>query len=406
MTGAMVWTLFGWCLPTFSRLQSRTRVARLTTLTSTDYYGEPSFGGWPHVSSTFGSFDLAGFAKPAVWWYKSFWLLQVPDTSNDKPFITAGNHTVRIVENWDPSTTPIYPSNTTEVSPCSSLNTQHITFTGSGSDSTGQLKDDFGMCADVSLCHNATSGECHPVKFLPCAPNNPGQQWTFTELSQFQNAFADGCLNVWNSGAGPDVGLWECTNGGAPNDMWNRTAHGFKTRASSSEGDRCLTNGFGTQGSVMDVHVYSDLPEVELFVNGVSSGKQSIINPGLTPTATQQSWAVYPKINFVPGSLKAVGYDGTGASVATHEVFTSGAAASITLTLDAPSPLTGTGAALLLDGQDVGLVRAQISDAAGRLITTATHNVTFTIESGPGRVVGTFPLYCGRESHDFSALAH
>lgn len=30
-------------------------------------YGEPSFGGWPHVSSTFGSFDLSGFAKAGAW---------------------------------------------------------------------------------------------------------------------------------------------------------------------------------------------------------------------------------------------------------------------------------------------------------------------------------------------------
>jgi len=31
-----------------------------------DYVGEP--GAWPHVSSSFGSYDLAGFPKAPVWW--------------------------------------------------------------------------------------------------------------------------------------------------------------------------------------------------------------------------------------------------------------------------------------------------------------------------------------------------
>jgi hypothetical protein len=42
--GSMVWTLF-------------------------DYYGEPYHHTWPHVASSYGSFDLAGFPKAAVWWY-------------------------------------------------------------------------------------------------------------------------------------------------------------------------------------------------------------------------------------------------------------------------------------------------------------------------------------------------
>ena len=56
-----------------------------------DYYGEPSYGPyerWPRVSSTFGAFDLAGFAKPATSWYRSWWLHDVPDTSADKPSVT------------------------------------------------------------------------------------------------------------------------------------------------------------------------------------------------------------------------------------------------------------------------------------------------------------------------------
>ena len=33
-----------------------------------DYMGEP--GAWPHVSSSFGAIDLAGFPTPPAWFYR------------------------------------------------------------------------------------------------------------------------------------------------------------------------------------------------------------------------------------------------------------------------------------------------------------------------------------------------
>ena len=69
-------------------------------------------------------------------------------------------------------------------------------------------------------------------------------------------------------------------------------------------------------------------------------------------------------------------------------MLTSGAPTKLVLSLDAPSVITGTGRALLLDGQDAGLVRATIVDAGGQLVADATHNVTFAVVSGPGRIVG------------------
>lgn len=339
------------------------------------------------MSSTFGSFDLAGFAKAGVYWYRSFWLLQVPDSAADKPFPTAGQHIVRIVENWDPAATPVYPSNTTDVETCSSqLSDQHITFSGVGANSTGQLKDQTGLCID-GTCGNMSLGKCTSLLFVPCSPSSAAQQWRYNENKQFVCAANGGCMNVWSGGVGPGIGLWSCTRGGAPNDQWDRTDQGFKTLASASANhDRCMSNG--VSNSKMDIHVYTDLPSVELFINGVSVGTQSIVNPGVTPTADAQSWAEFTGIAFVPGNLTAVGRDGSGGSVTTHVVHTSGTAASIVLSLDAPSPLSGTGAALFLDGQDAGLVRATIVDAAGRLVSTASHNVTFEIVSGPGRIVG------------------
>ena len=101
------------------------------------------------------------------------------------------------------------------------------------------------------------------------------------------------------------------------------------------------------------------------------------------------SYAEWTAVPFAAGSITAVARDAKGAEVARHTVHTSrGAAVGLTLTIDAPHATTGTGAALLLDGQDAALLRATLVDAAGRRAPLATHNVSFRIVSGPGRVQG------------------
>ena len=69
-----------------------------------DYFGEP--GRWPHISSSFGSFDLAGFPKAAVWWYRSWWLANTPMDSPDRPPIPSTGAFVHIVESWRPNPSP------------------------------------------------------------------------------------------------------------------------------------------------------------------------------------------------------------------------------------------------------------------------------------------------------------
>jgi len=71
--GTMVWTLF-------------------------DYYGEPSHA--PSVSSSYGQYDLCGFPKAAAFWYRTQWLLNIPD-GPDKPFPTEGKQEVHLVESWE-----------------------------------------------------------------------------------------------------------------------------------------------------------------------------------------------------------------------------------------------------------------------------------------------------------------
>ena len=127
------------------------------------------------------------------------------------------------------------------------------------------------------------------------------------------------------------------------------------------------------------VSVYSNLPAVELFLNGVSLGKQRM------GWANWTQWAPA----FVPGNLTAIGYDAAGAAVARDTSLTVGTPATIQLSLDAPSVLTGTGEAILLDGQDAALVRATVVDADGNMVAASNHiRVDFKVVSGPGRVIG------------------
>ena len=67
-----------------------------------DYLGEPAHIYWPQVSSSFGSFDLAGFAKAGAFWYQSWWLYSKQWAYNissaSRPPLPAGD-VVYIVEN-------------------------------------------------------------------------------------------------------------------------------------------------------------------------------------------------------------------------------------------------------------------------------------------------------------------
>lgn len=85
-----------------------------------------------------------------------------------------------------------------------------------------------------------------------------------------------------------------------------------------------------------------------------------------------------------------VARDAGGAVVARHTVLSPSpaGAAGLVFAVDVPSPATGTGSRLLLDGADIALLRITVVDARGALVSTAPVNVTFSIVSGPGRIAG------------------
>ena len=230
VAGCMVWTLF-------------------------DYYGEPHPFGWPHVSSSFGSIDLAGFPKASAYWFRSWWLYNAMMNHS-----TGGND---------------YPIN-----PPSLVNQD-------SAPSQDNAKDGY-------LVHIVEHWEPHP------------------------------------------------------------------------------------NANTRTIHVYTNAPMAELFINGKSQGVQQLV---------WQGWAQW-SVTFASGNLTATAISDQHVVMATHTILTSGSPAKIIASIDVPSEKTGTGSALVLDGQDTGLVRASIVDSTGQVVPSASHNVSFRIVSGPGRIIG------------------
>eukprot|EP00117_Sycon_ciliatum_P016228 scpid31162/ scgid15748/ Beta-galactosidase; Lactase len=260
VSGSLVWTLF-------------------------DYLGEPTPVEWPHVSSSFGSFDLAGFSKAAAFWYRAWWLYNFTHpTGNDQS--TTAKPTQLDIPRHAPSL----------------IDPQVI---------------------DKNSISSANSG----VRSVASAsPSDSG----------------DILVHI--------VQHWE------PN----------------------IATAMGSD-DLRTIQVYSNAPHVQLNVNGKTVGTQFLQWYG---------WAQFSNVLFEPGNLTSAAFSSSGKVVATHTRLTCGAADSIQLVLDVPSASTGTGTALVLDGQDTGMIRALIVDEKNSVVQSSSHNVTFTVTGGPGRIIG------------------
>jgi beta-galactosidase len=127
-------------------------------------------------------------------------------------------------------------------------------------------------------------------------------------------------------------------------------------------------NWHGREGDEISVWVYSNLDEVELFVNGKSVGSQKV------PQLGHVEW----KVNFEPGAIEARGMK-DGKVVLTEKWETTVPVASFRLTADRTE--------IDADGEDVSVVRVEGLDSEGRLVPTANNKVTFKV-SGSGRLIG------------------
>jgi beta-galactosidase len=126
-------------------------------------------------------------------------------------------------------------------------------------------------------------------------------------------------------------------------------------------------NWAGKEGQEIPVWVHSNCDEVELFLNGVSLGKQTV------KPLHHLEW----KVKYAPGKLVAKGTRKGAPIEATRE--TTGAPAGLRLAADR--------SALAADNADLAVVKVEVIDAQGRLVPIAGNKVTFAL-AGPAKLIG------------------
>jgi len=132
------------------------------------------------------------------------------------------------------------------------------------------------------------------------------------------------------------------------------------------------------------INVYTNCPRVTLQLNGKHLA-------GFVEDVSFFGMATFERVPYEAGNLTALGWDATGKNlVASHSTFTPGEAAALSLSIDVPSVATGTGDAVLADGEDVAMLRATLLDSNGHLVpSNGDHNISFRIVSGDARVIAT-----------------
>jgi beta-galactosidase len=124
----------------------------------------------------------------------------------------------------------------------------------------------------------------------------------------------------------------------------------------------------GKEGDEIPVWVYSNVEEVELFVNGTSVGSQKV------PHLGHVAW----KVKYAPGVIEARGSKG-GKVVLTEKRETTGPTVSIRLTADRTT--------IDADGQDLAILTVEALDSQGRAVPTADNLIRFNV-SGEGSLIG------------------
>jgi beta-galactosidase len=127
-------------------------------------------------------------------------------------------------------------------------------------------------------------------------------------------------------------------------------------------------NWSGKEGQDVDVRCYSNMDQVELFLNGKSLGRKPIVRN------SHLQWTV----KYEPGVIEARGFK-EGKVVLTDRRETTGAPAKMVLrpSLDK----------IAADGVDVSAITVEVQDAQGRIMPTASNKVRFKL-TGPGKIIG------------------
>ncbi len=124
----------------------------------------------------------------------------------------------------------------------------------------------------------------------------------------------------------------------------------------------------GKEGDEIPVWVYSNVDEVELFVNGASMGGKQV------PHLGHVEW----KVKYEPGVIEARGSKG-GKVVLTEKRETTGPTVAIRLIADRTT--------IDADGQDLAILTVEALDSQGRAVPTADNLIRFNV-SGDGALLG------------------
>jgi beta-galactosidase len=121
---------------------------------------------------------------------------------------------------------------------------------------------------------------------------------------------------------------------------------------------------WSTQGQPINIWAFGNCQAAELFVNGISQGRQAL---------NVQGHAEWDNVPYAPGMIQAIGYS-DGAATITNTIVTTGAPAAVALVPDRNT--------ILADGRDVSVVTVEILDTQGNIVPTASNLVTFSVSGG------------------------
>ena len=137
------------------------------------------------------------------------------------------------------------------------------------------------------------------------------------------------------------------------------------------------------EGQNVPVYVYTDYPTAELFVNGVSQGRQTKAVPTEPTDGDRRDKEVMKRfrlmwedVRYVPGEIRVVAYDANGYPKMEKVVKTAGKPHHIELSTYRTS--------LSADGKDLAYVTAKVVDKDGNLCPLDGRLMTFSVE-GAGK---------------------
>ena len=168
---------------------------------------------------------------------------------------------------------------------------------------------------------------------------------------------------------------------------------------------------YQSTGTIQE-NAFSNCPSVRLLINGVQQGSietpnswQSNSSANLTQSTTLMPFQTSWKVNWAPGTVEADCLDQYGNVLAKDTKTTAGAENKIVLSVvpDVVKP-NGTSFAVTANGSDVAFVVAQVQDANGNWVPTASDTVTFAV-SGPATYLGGTEQYVSAGTDAYSTAA-